>query len=117
MTKIERLEAYRMRLEGVPVIQIAKHFGVSRQRIYDILPSTGRPVKGCIYPNINEWMIDNEMNAFDLARAIDMSPSGLTDFLRGLHDTRKKYIDKILDVTGLTYEHAFAKEVNNGAEV
>ena len=117
MTKTERLEAYRMRLDGVPVIRIAERFGVSRQYIYDIIPNVGKPVKGCIYPNLNEWMMDNEMGVFDLARAINVSPSGLADFLRGQHDTRKKTIDKILNVTGMTYEHAFVTEVANGAEV
>ena len=81
MTKAERLEAYRMRLDGVPVMQIAQHFHVSRQILYQILPATGKPIRGCIYPHINEWITDNDSCAQDLAQRVGVSYNGLSDFL------------------------------------
>lgn len=117
MTKAERLEAYRMRLDGVPIIQIAQHFGVSRQHLYDILPVAGKPVRGCIYPHINEWITDNDSCAQDLAQRIGVSYNSLLEFLKGKVASGKPTIDKILEVTGMTYEYAFATEVSNGSAV
>ena len=117
MTKAERLEAYRMRLDGVPVIEIAQHFGVSRQHLYDILPVSGKPVRGCIYPHINEWITDNDSCAQDLANRAGVSYNGLSEFLKGNVGARKPTIDKILEVTGMTYEYAFATEVSDGSSV
>lgn len=117
MTKTERLEAYRMRLEGKTMVEIAKKFGVSRQYLYSTMPCSGKAVSGCIYPHINEWMLDNDCGCSELADRVKVSYSSLMDFIRGVTQARKNVIDRLLDVTGMTYEYAFATEVSNGAEV
>lgn len=60
-----------------------------------------------IYPNLEHWIWRHCESAADFARRIDYTYSSFKDFMRGKNGTTKYTIDKILSVTGLTYEVCF----------
>ena len=104
MTIDQKVEAYRMRLEGATLQSIADHFEVSLEWIRQIVP----PIEGktwslegmrnrCVYPGIAQWLYENR-------------------WMNGVHKPNKPTIDKILKVTGMTYEQAFGEEESSQPE-
>lgn len=114
MTKEQKIEAYSMRLDGVPIRKIAEKYGVSYQCIQQLFPGIRKDYrekyKSCIYPNIVKFLIKNSMSINELAKRCNLSYVGLHDFLNG---GKKKTVDKILKATGMTYEEAFAEEAQD----
>ena len=112
MTIDEKVKAYRMRLEGATYKEVGDYFGVSKQCIQQLLP---RPEKtrvemsaeSCIYKNISKWMLQEDVSYSKLALYSGLSTSGITRFLTGKGSANKSTIDKILDVTKMSYEEAF----------
>ena len=113
MTVDEKVEAYRMRLCGATYQEIADKFGITKQRINQILPCrTNRlkkAVNSCIYRGIANWMQENECSYTCLAIKNGLTKPTIFDVLTGKNSPRKKTIDSILKVTGLTYEEAFGE--------
>lgn len=119
MTIDEKVMVFRMRLEGAALQECADAFGVSRQRISQIVGATegqrkpGRPAKqieDCVYPAIATWMCENGHTGTSLAKLCNVSQSTVCYLLKGTYSPTKPVIDKILDATGLTYEVAFKKK-------
>lgn len=116
MTVEQKVEAYRMRLEGATLKECAEKFGVSREYIRQITP----PVEihprrrsiydSCIYPNIKEWMYQNEYSYYAFSKLLGCTPASVYNVLMGKSSPNKKLIDKILDATGMSYEEAFKTE-------
>ncbi len=59
------------------------------------------------YWRIEKYIIDKGMSLRGFAAKCDIPSSVMCRFLNGNTDIRKKNIDKILKVTGLTYEECF----------
>ena len=112
-----------LREQGLTYQQIADKLGVSRQYVGVLcVRSTPRGFqfiteKGCIYPNLRDWMNENRVSRSELVRRMGLnnSPmhyvSALSSYMRGICDPPKWFIDKMLEETGLTYEQLFYKEV------
>lgn len=110
-----------MKNDGKTYQEIADEFGVSKQRIQQML-STGdaryfRYIKKttCVYKGIRKYMNDNKISVAELVRRVYgyYHPKNLATIrnkLNGHTDISKQYIDKLLEVTGLTYEVAFEIE-------
>lgn len=117
MTKEQKIEAYSMRLDGVPIRKIAEKYGVSYQYIQQLLPGKRKDYrekyKSCIYPNIVKFLHENSMSLKKLSDLCNLSYVGLQEFLMGKHKGSKKTVDKILKATGMTYEEAFAEEAQD----
>lgn len=119
MTIDEKVEAYRMRLNGASLQECADRFGVSRERIRQIIPGVGErsirqeAYKSCIYPNISNFMYENQYNYHSISKMTGFAQVTVSDYLTGKKDMRKRFIDKILDITDMTYEEAFKKEAKN----
>lgn len=69
-----------------------------------------------LYPNIEKWRIENGMSHSALARVCGVCPTNMTNIIygRGCDNSRgptKMVIDRILEVTGLTYEEAFRRDI------
>lgn len=119
MKKGEKYKLYREeRKKGLTYQQIADKYGVSRQtigcacRVYN--PNKFRYVtaKGCIYVNLREWMNKNKVGTTELTRRLGYECAGqnlerVRWTLRGTYQPRKPYIDKLIEITGLTYEKLF----------
>lgn len=116
MTKEQKIEAYAMRLDGATLQEIADRFGVTKQWISKILPKDpafpGKTAK-CVYPSIKNWLTEHHISYGTFREMIGVSPLTLTRYLSGRSDPSKKVIDKILDITEMTYEEAFKEETEN----
>jgi transcriptional regulator with XRE-family HTH domain len=119
----ERTKKYlEARDSGMTYEQIAEMFGVSKQRVAQACgkyqPSKFQFIteKGCIYPNWRNWMNKNKVSKIELVRRMGYvnSPSAasvtLREYMTGKNDMRKSYIDKLLEVTGMSYEVLFYRE-------
>lgn len=113
MTVDEKVEAYRMRLCGATCQEIADKFGVTRQRINQIIPGRRskleQAVNSCVYHGIANWMQENECGYAVLERKTGLARAVICNALTGKCSPTKKTIDSILRVTGLTYEEAFGE--------
>ena len=110
MTREEKIKVFEMRLDGYTLQRIANDMGVTRQRIYQILYERPRRGFKSIYPLLNGWMNDNKETYVSLAPKLEMSKYTLSQKLQGEKELRKSEIDKLLSITGMTYEEAFALE-------
>ena len=108
-----------MRDSGKTYQEIAEKFNISKQRVYQIIGSNGPKffrhitATGCIYNGVRQWMNDNKVSITEMTRRLygNYSPvnfNRVRNKLNGSASITKKYIDKILEITGLTYEVAFA---------
>ena len=108
------------RRQGKTYREIAEKYGVTTQAVGAACaghaPQKFRAwtPKGCVYPNLRWWMNQNKVNRAELLRRMDIIPAHnslqrLADYMSGRTDPPKRTIDKILQITGLTYEAAFYK--------
>jgi hypothetical protein len=110
-----------MKNEGKTYQVIADEFGISKQRVQQLIGNRDaryfRYIKKttCIYKGIRKYLNDNKISVAEFVRRTHgcyhpVYMSRLMSKLRGETDMQKRYIDKILEVTGLTYEVAFELE-------
>lgn len=121
MNKKEQMKL--MREHGLKHREIAEVFGVSRQYAADVCgksdPAYFIPIgDDCIYPNLRKWMNKNKISRKEFLRRMGLSEHSANTgrfgrFIKGEQHPRKPYIDKMLKVTGMTYEMLFA-EVDDG---
>lgn len=120
MTNEQKVEAYKMLLDGNSMQVVADKFGVTRQRIQQIFPGTGKRGAGryYVYPNLKRWLYDNNTSASKLGEKIGASSGMVSNWMLGKNDPHKFFIDRILEVTGLTYEVAFSRvEIDETCEL
>lgn len=109
MTKEQKIDAYIMRLNGASLQTVADKYGVTREYIRQITCLEGpRKNKNYIYPNIADWLFDQGIYAKEFAVMIDASNVSLTNWMLGRTQPTMYHIKKILEVTGMTFEYAFA---------
>ena len=110
MTKEEKLEAFAMLLDGHTLQTVGERFGISKQGVQQMLTVTNIRIdmaaQSCVYPNISRWMAQNGYGYMSIAKMCDISPQTVQRTLSKGSDCKKSFIDKILKVTGMTYEEA-----------
>jgi transcriptional regulator with XRE-family HTH domain len=106
---------------GMTQREIAERYGVSRQYVSQVC-SKYNPIRfkvitktGCIYPNWRRWINEEKCSRGELLRRMNLVPESenytrLSCYMRGELSPRKYVIDKLLDITGMTYEKMFAME-------
>ena len=111
LTKEEKLEAFAMLLDGHTLQTVGERFGISKQGVQQMLTVTNIRIdmaaQSCVYPNISRWMAQNGYGYMSIAKMCDISPQTVQRTLSKGSDCKKSFIDKILKVTGMTYEEAF----------
>ena len=117
----DKAEMIELRKQGLKYNEIAEICGVSKQYVSIVCscsnPSHFRPIGDeCIYPNLAAWMNRNKVSRRELLRRMGLTTHArnynrVASYLRGDAQPRKQYIDKMLEVTGLTYEEMFYTEV------
>lgn len=112
-------EMLEMRRAGASYTEIAERYGISKQRVYQIVGARNkayfRPItpERCIYPYLRKWMNDNEISIAELVRRGRGNASAtnwceLKAVLTGkARAVTKPTIDKLINATGLTYEKLF----------
>lgn len=122
LTIDQKVEMYRMRLEGKSYQAIADRFGVSRQYAYRLI---GQQCKSEPYRNVNvpytrlkKWMNESNYSVAKLARESGCTDNHsyvtITSYLQGSPRMDIDSIRKILRFTGLTFEEAFGVEEQEG---
>jgi transcriptional regulator with XRE-family HTH domain len=107
--------------QGYNRTQIAEKVGVTRQRVYQILGTAEKGFfkpfteQGCIYPNWRKWMNDHKVSVPELTQKMGMDACSnnyglIKRWMRGDNFPLKFNIDKLIEVTGLSYEELFSRE-------
>ena len=112
------------REEGMSYREIAGKYGVTYQRVAQVCAKGGsrfRPYKETevVFPNLRKWLNENKVSRAEMLRRMGRQPHSagiktMTGWLSGEHDPSKLQIDRMLAITGLTYEQFFAREDGNG---
>ena len=116
-----RTELYReLRKQGMTYREIAAQCGVSYQAVAQVC-AKGKETqfrkinpKSCVYPVLREWMNSNYVSRAELYRrmhdghpCVGCAPKLLNERLTGKTMWRIDEIDRLLDITGMTYEELF----------
>lgn len=115
-SKEDLMKMFEMHLDGKTHAEIGRHFGVSRERVRQIVGNNsrlpGRPVSGHVYPSIAKWMFERSVSAAQMAEELDcMCYATLVSKLRGRYQFTLQEIKAILAYTGMTFETAFGEEI------
>lgn len=121
--RIKRKEQMlKLRDKGYTLEQLAKKYGISRQRVHYIVGKTDErwftyvTPERVTYPNLRAWMNDNKVSVAELCRRVygALHPSQqhrLGRCLKGNADNlRFCEIKNLVEVTGLTFEELFYEE-------
>lgn len=115
-----REEKIALRDKGLTYKQIAACLGISYQAVSQSL-ATYEPrrfhhitEKQCVYPGVRRWMNENKVTFAEFIRRHgktlhEQNYATLKSVLNGSTDPRKSTIDKILCITGMSYEEAFSE--------
>lgn len=123
---MKKFEIYRAEREkGKTYRQIADEYGVSKQVIAQACGK--RQVSRfrfwnesrCIYPNVRKWLNENQVGSAELVRRMGWhcysdNYARVGRWLSGKTNPSKENIDKLLSITGLSYEKFF--ETDSGKE-
>ena len=110
---------------GMTCRAIAEKHGVSHQRVQSVVgkysPAHFRYLteSGCIYPNLRRWMNSNKVSRAEFLRRMGLeaypeNKRRLNAVMTGNYDVRRSFVDRMLRVTGMTYEEMFCLEVQDG---
>lgn len=111
-------EKAALRAQGYSYREIAERLNISHQAVASSLSKSQdyafraiTPVR-CIYCGLRKWMNENKISVAELCRR--MGYKGITNNherisrkISGKTEIRKSEIDKIIRITGLTYEYLF----------
>ena len=108
------------RRNGKTYQQIADENGVSKQAVQDLMQRHGYTgfkyygAKHCIYPNLRKWLNDTKTSRKALANLLGLAPISnitiISGYLTGKNFPAKPRIDRLIEITGLTYEQLFSEE-------
>ena len=116
----KRKQMQMLRDQGLRYKDIAEKFGCSKQYVAQVCgkhdPAHFLPIGDeCIYPNLRKWMNENKVSRKEFLRRMGLTPHStnyerFNSYITGNCHARKPYIDKMLEVTGFTYEELFYTE-------
>lgn len=122
----KREQAIALRQKGMTYQEIADSMGISKAYVAILLDKTVKtsnfhiwPIELSPYPVLTQWMNDNQITRQELAEKLGYSPSTgsyyiITKIMRTDKFTKKE-IDKLLEITGMTYEELFRKPTTEDA--
>lgn len=96
--------------------QVAERYGISRARVGQILGKRNKchfhalSPEQCVYPNLRKWLNENQISRAEFCRRMCGEGSKISWFsamLKGKGNPSKSTIDKMLEVSGMTYEELF----------
>lgn len=122
MSKRKQMQV--LRDQGLKYREIAEMFGCTPQYVSSVCskrnPAYFIPIGSeCPYTNLRKWMNDHKVSRAEFLRRMGLTVTTgnyerFNSYLNGACFARKPYIDKMLKVTGMTYEELFYTEVDDG---
>ena len=114
MTREQKIDMFTMRIDGFTLQEIADKYGVTRERVRQILARSCTESrfsrKNYIYPNLADWMSKNGINCTMLGKQLNVSKQSVYNILTGKNNPSFETLNRILDITKMPYEVAFSKE-------
>ena len=109
MTKEEKIDMFAMRANGCTLQQVAVKYGITRERVRQILLAYTAPRKEKVYayPNISNWMEENGVTLSQLADNCKLSYKTVRAYLKGIREPNFIFVQYILKETGMPFEVAF----------
>lgn len=119
MTKEQKLEMFSMRLDGATFQEIGDKFGLTKQRVEQILNFRSgygykKSIKNsekCIYKGLSDYIYRENLTLGELTEIIGMKCS-TTELAKkritGVRPFKINEIRKILKITGMTFEECFS---------
>jgi transcriptional regulator with XRE-family HTH domain len=109
------------RAKGMKYREIAAKHGVSYQAVAQVCAARDegrfRPFteEECAYPNLRNWLNENRVMRNELARRMFGYTGGkytalISNWISGRNYPTKVNIDKLMSITGLTYEQLFSTD-------
>lgn len=121
MSKHPKADLYLAeRAKGLTYRQISEKYGVSYQCVHSVcrnVDGTYKTViteKGCIYPNLRRWLNKDRRRRDRFFKA--MRGVTIREILKGAQMPKKNTIDKMLALTGMTYEELFQEDYHERKE-
>ena len=117
MTREEKMEMFAMRLDGRTLQEIGDKYGLTRERVRQILPNYEVKRKGnktlrtTGYVNISKHLTEKGITLKNFAEILGVEYSTLRMYLNGKREFSISQIRKIIEVTGMSFEDAFLYEV------
>jgi DNA-binding helix-turn-helix protein len=112
MTREEKIDMFCMRMDGYTLQEIGDKYGVTREYVRQVLDVGKRKDKfsKIVYPKLKQYMIERKLSIRKLSILIDIQSATATRLLYGESSPTMSTVNKILKLTGLTYEEAFYLE-------
>lgn len=115
MSKHPKADLYLAdRAKGMTYRQISEKYGVSYQSVHATCSSVDGTYKtvissrGCIYPNLRSWLNKDRRRRDRFFQL--MKGCAIREILKGTQMPKKNTIDKMLALTGMTYEELFQED-------
>lgn len=102
------------RKNGMTYREIADKYGVSYQSVHTCCTKVDGTYhikvnrKNCIYPNLRAWLNADKDRMKRFFQ--EMKGCSIREYMRGEMQPKKDIIDRMLALTGMTYEVMFAQE-------
>lgn len=110
MTREEKIGMFCMRMDGYTLQEIGNKYGITREYVRQILDVGKRKdiFQKIVYPGLKQYLVENKMSVRKLSFLIGTQYQTALNTLCGKSKPGMDVINKILQVTGLTYEEAFS---------
>lgn len=124
MTREQKIEMFAMRVDGCTLQEIGDRFGITRERVRQVFNAVAcreaniqRGTENFTYPNLSKWMRTNDVSMSELwvrmgNKQANSGTTKISKLLKGDASLglRMSQIKKILQITGMTFEEAFAEK-------
>jgi len=115
MTKEDVVVMFKMRVDGKTLEEIGKEFGVTRERVRQLLEAHAKGISKehnrckSIFPGLRDWMLENCCAGYKMCHetGLGITIQSFYSKIQGKRPFKIDEIRKILAYTGLTFEEAF----------
>ena len=119
MTKDQVKDMFSMRLEGFTLLEIGEKYGISKERVRQLLSDAAggrnRVIrKNYVFPNIENWMYEKDIMQDEIAKECGRSQNNVSSILIGKYKPSFDFISAVLRMSGMTFEEAFQRREDNG---